>query len=57
MQAQVLDQKLQLLQREMEQADQEALDYYNRLLELSWIYHDSALEGVVYTMDELKAAL
>jgi len=24
---------------------------------MSWIYHDSALEGVVYTADELRAAL
>ncbi|WP_437971886.1 Fic family protein [Sorangium sp. So ce260] len=26
-------------------------------LDMSWIYHDSALEGVVYTFDELRAAL
>jgi Fic family protein len=25
--------------------------------DMSWIYHDSALEGVVYTFDELRAAL
>jgi len=24
---------------------------------MSWIYHDSALEGVVYTMEELRAAI
>src|SRR5690606_20516260 len=25
--------------------------------DMSWIYHDSVLEGVVYTQDELTAAL
>jgi Fic family protein len=41
----------------MELADQAAIATYNRALDLSWIYHDSALEGVVYSMDELRAAL
>lgn len=41
----------------MEKADEKSLEEYHRVLELSWIYHDSALEGVVYNMDELKAAL
>ncbi|WP_437616743.1 Fic family protein [Sorangium sp. So ce834] len=30
---------------------------YIESLDMSWIYHDSALEGVVYTFDELRAAL
>jgi Fic family protein len=30
---------------------------YRQRLDASWIYHDSALEGVVYTMEELSAAL
>jgi Fic family protein len=30
---------------------------YEESLDMSWIYHDSALEGVVYTFDELRAAL
>ncbi len=30
---------------------------YQERFDISWIYHDSALEGVVYTMDELKAAI
>ena len=33
-----------------------AQDFLDRF-EMSWIYHDSALEGVVYTQQELKAAL
>lgn len=57
MQAQRLDQRLTILHRRMEEADEETLAYYHRMLELSWIYHDSAIEGVVYNMDELAAAL
>ncbi len=57
MQAQRLDQRLHILHRKMEGADPAAVAEYNRVLELSWIYHDSALEGVVYSMPELMAAL
>ena len=34
----------------------QARDYLERL-EMSWVYHDSALEGTVYTQAELMAAL
>jgi Fic family protein len=30
---------------------------YQENLDISWIYHDSALEGVVYTFQELKTAI
>ena len=30
---------------------------YQERFDIAWIYHDSALEGVVYSMDELKAAM
>lgn len=30
---------------------------YIESFDMSWIYHDSALEGVVYTFDELRTAL
>ncbi len=30
---------------------------YEDSLDMSWIYHDSALEGVVYTFEELRTAL
>jgi hypothetical protein len=30
---------------------------YEETLEMSWIHHDSALEGVVYTFQELQAAM
>ncbi len=57
MQAQRLDQRLHILHRRMEVAGEDSLASYNRVLDLSWVYHDSALEGVVYNMDELRAAL
>ena len=37
-------------------APQEAVQAFNELFDNSWIYHDSALEGVVYTEDELHGA-
>jgi chemotaxis protein histidine kinase CheA len=30
---------------------------YQETIDMSWIHHDSALEGVVYTFQELKAAI
>jgi Fic family protein len=56
-QAQRLDQRLHILHRKMEGAGRDEIEAYNRIFEASWIYHDSALEGVVYSMDELHAAL
>ncbi|MBZ0119894.1 MAG: Fic family protein [Sandaracinaceae bacterium] len=41
----------------MEGAPAAPLEEYRKILEFSWIYHDSALEGVVYSEDELHAAL
>jgi Fic family protein len=38
-------------------ADREVVRDYHERLAMSWIYHDSALEGVVYTFHELKAAI
>jgi Fic family protein len=39
------------------QADPEVLGKFNARFDMSWIYHDSALEGVVYSEEELKAAI
>ncbi|MCA9608877.1 MAG: Fic family protein [Myxococcales bacterium] len=57
MQAQRLDETLHVLHAELEKADDETLSEYRKIFDFSWIYHDSALEGVVYNMDELKTAL
>lgn len=35
----------------------EALDEFNFRLEMSWIHHDNALEGIVYDPHELSAAI
>jgi len=41
----------------LEDADGDSIAIYRERLDMSWIYHDSALEGVVYTFHELKAAV
>jgi Fic family protein len=46
--------RLQELERA---ASPDFLRDYRERLDISWVYHDSALEGVVYTMDELRAAI
>src|SRR5205814_4232411 len=43
--------------RECLAADQESAADFLARFEMSWIYHDAALEGVVYTPQELQAAL
>ncbi|MCG8557001.1 MAG: Fic family protein [Proteobacteria bacterium] len=37
--------------------DEATLADFNRRLDMSWIYHDSALEGLVYSTSELEEAL
>ena len=37
--------------------DPEVLAKFNQRFDMSWIYHDSALEGVMYTEEELRAAI
>lgn len=44
--------------RELEaSATEEQIHEYRKRLDLSWIYHDNALDGVVYSPTELEAAL
>jgi Fic family protein len=38
-------------------ADPEVLAKFNQRFDMSWIYHDSAIEGVVYGQEELLAAM
>lgn len=56
-QAQKLDERLAVLQRLVAAAPEAARKDYFPKLDLSWIHHDSALEGVVYSIPELIAAL
>lgn len=37
--------------------DDDPLVSFRRNLDMSWVYHDSALEGVVYSVQELRAAI
>jgi Fic family protein len=41
----------------MQQTTEHFQREYQENLDMSWIYHDSALEGVVYTYQELKTAI
>lgn len=44
--------------RELEKAaTSEQVSEYRKRLDLSWIYHDNALDGVVYSPTELEAAI
>lgn len=53
-----LDARLEILQSYLQhQASQQSQLEFNEMLDLSWIYHDCALEGVVLTYQELKDAL
>lgn len=52
-----LDQRAQHLQKLMEQAPEPLRREILDKLELSWLYHENALEGVVYSPDELATAM
>ena len=52
-----LDHRLETLQEKRERASQAALNEFDERLDVSWIYHDNALEGVVLSYHELKAAI
>jgi Fic family protein len=45
------------LEARLQSADADFQAAYRESLDMSWIYHDSALEGVVYTVQELRAAI
>ena len=45
------------LEERLMKADPAFQAQYRDALDMTWIYHDAALEGVVYTLQELKTAL
>ena len=51
-----IEDKNEALQDYLSTSGARATDFLDRF-EMSWIYHDAALEGVVYTPQELTAAL
>lgn len=52
-----LEDRVARLQELTSKAPNSMLDRFYERLDISWVYHDSALEGVVYAFDELKAAI
>jgi len=45
------------IEARLAKADADFLARYRESVDMSWIHHDSALEGVVYTLQELRAAI
>lgn len=52
-----LEERLEVLQSRLAQQSEGLRKQLQEQLDMSWIYHDSALEGVVYSFQELKTAL
>jgi len=52
-----LEERLESLQTRFAQLSETTRRQIQDQLDMSWIYHDSALEGVVYSFQELKTAL
>jgi Fic family protein len=52
-----LEERVAQLQELLDSASPETRREYQERFDIAWIYHDSALEGVVYSMDELRAAI
>jgi len=52
-----LEEKVARLDELVEEADEEKIMDYRERFDISWIYHDSALEGQVYSFPELQAAI
>ena len=52
-----LESRVARLQELQKDADEPTLEAFQKSLHMSWVYHDSALEGVVYTRDELRQAI
>jgi Fic family protein len=52
-----LDDRYSVIVQRLASVDSEFQREYTESFDMSWIYHDSALEGVVYTFQELKTAI
>jgi hypothetical protein len=52
-----VEERTAYLEERLKAAPPEVQDKYRNDLDMSWIAHDSALEGVVYTMPELRTAI
>lgn len=52
-----LEERYALVEKRLEAQTEEFRKRYYDSMDMSWIHHDSALEGVVYTLEELRAGL
>jgi hypothetical protein len=52
-----LEERVALVQTRLAKQDEEFRRRYLENFDMSWIYHDSALEGVVYSFQELRTAV
>jgi len=52
-----LEERIQAINEVLQRTDPERVAEYTYRLEMSWIHHDSAIEGVVYEPSELVAAI
>jgi len=52
-----IEERYQRILERLSHADAAFQREYRENFDMSWIYHDSALEGVVYTFQELKTAI
>lgn len=52
-----IEERTAKLEARLQESEPEFQRLYRENLDMSWIYHDSALEGSVYTVQELRAAI
>src|SRR5207248_2700614 len=52
-----IDSKIETLRERRQRANASIVADFDEKLDISWIYHDNALEGVVLSYSELKAAI
>ena len=55
--AESVEERYRIIEERLKEAPADFRHGYQEALDMSWIYHDSALEGVVYTFQELRAAI
>ena len=52
-----LEERTATLEQRLQATDVDFQRHYKENLDMSWIYHDTAIEGTVYTVQELRAAI
>jgi hypothetical protein len=52
-----IEERWAVINERLNSLDEQFQREYRESFEMSWVYHDSALEGVVYTFQELKTAI